>query len=164
MPFVLRCRWGFRFDIFYQEYDQYVLKILTEFVFLNVCSDPFRIKEGKRLIFVCSVITGCILIIVWNKSSKSSIFSLLQSNVMDVVVTGRILIDCGLFWRLTSTSANLFNRSWGVSGTSVSGAGRVVSRETLGVDSCLSRFGFEWTYAVRNSGVCSWMSVASVTK
>ena len=85
---------------------------LMVFMFLNVCSAPFRSKERKRLIFICSVITGCIFIIVWNKSSKSSNFSLLPSNAMRVVVTGLIVIECGLFWRLTSTSANLFIGSW----------------------------------------------------
>ena len=43
------------------------------------------------------------MIIVWNRSSKCSNFSLFPSNVIGVVVTGRVVIDCGLFWRLTST-------------------------------------------------------------
>ena len=67
-----------------------------------------------------------------------------------VVVTGLIVIDCGLFWMSARTSANLFNGTWGVSGSSGSGAGRVVSRETLWFDSCLSRFGCERIRPVRN--------------
>ena len=132
-------------------------------MFLNVCSGPFRSKERKWLNFICSFITGCILIIVWNKSSKSSIFRSCSQMSRGVVVTGLIVIDFGLFWRLTRTSANLFIGSWGVCGTSGCGADGVVSRETLWVDSCLSRFGCEWIRPVRSSGICCWMSEAPVT-
>ena len=103
---------------------------LIEFMFLNVCNAP-NSAVREKFIFIFSVIAGCILLIVWNKSSKSSNFSLFPSNIIGVMVTGRIVIECGLFCRLTSTAANLLIGSWGVSGTSGSGIGRVVSKKTL---------------------------------
>ena len=120
-------------------------------MFRNVCYAPFRSNEWKWLIFICSFNAGCNFIIVRSKSSKSSNISLIPSNVIGEVLTGRIVIDCGLFWRLTSTSANRFIGSWDVSGTSGSGAGRFVSRERFWVDSCLSKFRFEWIRLVRTS-------------
>ena len=122
---------------------------LMEFMFLNVCNAPFCSNEWKRLIFICSVIAGCILIIVWNKSSKRSNFSLFPSKVIGVVWTGLMVMDWGLFCKLTNTSANL-----------LSGSCEVVARETLLLDFCLSRFGIEWIRPVRNSGICSWFSIA----
>ena len=136
---------------------------LIEFMFLKVCRAPFLSNEWKWFIFICSVMAGCILIIVWNKSSKSSNFSLFPSNVIGVVWTGRIVIVWGLFCKLTSTSANLLSGSWGDSVTSGSGAGRVVYKETLWLDCCLSRFGIEWIRPVRNSGIGCWASLAPVT-
>ena len=93
---------------------------LFDFTFLNACNVSFLSSEWKIFIFMRLVIAGCILIIVWNKSSKS--FSVFPSNVIEVVLTGRIVIECGSFCRLTSTSANLLIWSWAVSGTSGSGA------------------------------------------
>ena len=135
---------------------------LMEFMFLNVCNAPLRSSEWKWFVFICSVKAGCVLIIVWNKSSKSSNFSLFPSNVIGVVWTGLMVIDWRLFCKLTKTSANLFNGSCGISGTSGSGAGTVVSRETTWLDCCLSKFGIEWIGPVRNSGICCWVSVAPV--
>ena len=66
---------------------------LMEFRFLNVCIVPYLSNEWKWLIFVCSVIAGCISLIVWKKSSISSYFSPLPLNVIREVVTGRIVID-----------------------------------------------------------------------
>ena len=54
-------------------------------------------------------------------------------------------------------------RVLGCCGTSGSGAGRVVSKETLWLDSCLSSFGCEWIRPDRISGICRWVSVAPVT-
>ena len=113
---MFRCSLRFLFYVFSPENNQYVFKcLLMMFMFLNVCSAPFRSKEWKWLNFICSVITGCIFIIVWNRSSRSLNFSLLPSNVMGVVVTGLVVIDFGLFWRLTENLQGCLRqlRFWG---------------------------------------------------
>ena len=67
---------------------------LIEFRFLNVCIVLYLSNDWKWLIFVCSVIAGCISLIVWKKSSISSNFSLLHQTSL-----GRLWsIGSSLIW------------------------------------------------------------------
>ena len=62
-----------------------ILPIVFRALFLN--------SDWKWLIFICSDISGCILIIVWKRSSNSSNFSLLPLKVIVFELTGRI-VNC----------------------------------------------------------------------
>ena len=75
----------------------------------NVCRAFLGSKEWKWLIFIASVTWGCIFIIVWKRSSKSSNFSDFPSNVTVVELTGRTVRVCvdGLLLIPTSMSASL---------------------------------------------------------
>ena len=83
--------------------------LLAVLMFLNVCSAFFLKCEWKWLIFICSNISGCILIIEWTRSSNSSNFYLLPSKVIILELTGRI-VSCwavGRFCILVKTSSSL---------------------------------------------------------
>ena len=94
-------------------------------------------KKWKWLIFICSDISGCILIIVWKRSSNSSNFSLLPSKVNILELTGRI-VSCWAVWRfciLVKMSASLLIGSASAAGAVLSCAGIVVSSRGLGSSS-----------------------------
>ena len=112
-----------------------------EFILRNLCRAPFLSNEWKWFIFICSVIVGWIWIIVWNRSSNSLNFSVLPSKVKGFVVTGRNVIECGLFWRFSKTSASRLLGSCGCSAVTGSVTGRVVSRVVSCADSCVWRSG-----------------------
>ena len=85
------------------------------------CRAFLRNSEWKWFIFIVSVISGGILIIVWKTSSKSSNFSDMPSNV-SVVLTWRTIRVCadGQLFMPTSTSARRLIGSEGVVGVVVS--------------------------------------------
>ena len=82
----------------------------------KVCNAFLRNNERKWFNFIVSFISGCIFIIVWKRSSKSSNFSDLPSNVSTVVLTGRTISVCveGRLLMPTNTSARRLMGSEGV--------------------------------------------------
>ena len=68
-------------------------------MFLSVWSASFGQWAWKWLISIASVISGCILNIVWNRSSKCSKFLILPSKINVFVDTGfSIVAACGCCW------------------------------------------------------------------
>ena len=105
--------------------------LLADLMSLNVWRAFFLSREWKWLIFICSVISGCILIMVWKRSSNNSNFSLLPSNVMVFELTRRMVSSwavgrfVGIF---VKTSANLLNGSGSTAVAILVCAGIVVPR------------------------------------
>ena len=129
---------------------------LEQFIFQKVSKARFVSNELNWLIFICSVMTGCILIIVWNKSANNSNLSLLPSKVMGVNVAGLIVIDGGSSCNFTEKSANQLLGFCGGSALTGSGTCRVVSIDVSFADSCLCKSGWEWICLVRKLGISWW--------
>ena len=102
----------------------------VELMLRNVCKAFLRNNEWKWLIFFASVISGCIFIIVWKRSSKSSNFSDFPSNVTVVELTGCTVRVCAVGRLLipTSMSASLLMGSVVVFGSASPGTCWVGSR------------------------------------
>ena len=64
------------------------VRFLLAFIFLNVCSASLRKCERKWSIFSASEISGCILVIVSKRTSNSSNFSFLPSQISLFIVVG----------------------------------------------------------------------------
>ena len=107
--------------------------LLTVLIFLNVCRAFLLSNEWKWLTFVCSDISGCILIIVWKRFSNSSNYSLLPSKVRMLELNGQ-MVSCwavGRFCMLVKTSASLLIGSCSGAGTVLSCTWIVVSSKGL---------------------------------
>ena len=134
-------------------------------MFLKVCKAFFLNNEWKWLIFICSDMSGCILIIVWNRSSNGSNFSLLPSKVIVFELTGRI-VSCwavGRFCMLVKTSASLLIGSCSRAGMVVSCAGIVVSSKGLRSSWDLCTWLLDGIRPVKNSGTSIGDSFFPVT-
>ena len=162
MPFMFCCSLGFRFHLFSSEYDQNVLKCLTiDCVYVSECLQcPFSQQGMKMGFFQLLGHHGLHFDHRMEQVLKELKFFALAIKYHGRGQTGRIFIDCGLFWGLTSTSANLFNGSWVCRAPQALEPTRSCPERHCGSIPVSQEC--EWTRPVRNSGICRWVSVAPV--
>ena len=116
MPFMFCRRLRFRFYVFASEYDQHVLKCLTvDGVYVPECQQCSFPQQGVKMgNFHLLGHHGLHFNHCMEQVLKELKFFALAVKCHGVDVTGLIVIDCCLIWRLTRTSANVFMGSWGV--------------------------------------------------
>ena len=89
--------------------------LLVALMWRKVCNASFLKCAWKWLIFIASVISGCILSIVWKKLPKDLIFSFLPSNITVLVEVGFNVADATSRWWdavLAIASPNLLIEKW----------------------------------------------------
>ena len=135
MPFVFGSRLALWFDVFASKDCQCVFQGLSvTWIDISECFQRFLWRsEWNWFTFICTVVSGCVLINVWKRSSKSSNLSLLPLKVIGVEFTYRIVNDwvMDLLCISTTTSASLWIGSRGVSVCGRSNNGRVVLNDIL---------------------------------